>query len=59
VALATLEEGAGKSLWCKRLQPEVLGKNLMWLKFGVSSDNALVCIEDIPSGKTALIAVAN
>jgi len=26
----------------------------MWLKFGVSSDNALVCIEDIPSGKTAL-----
>jgi hypothetical protein len=26
----------------------------MWLKFGVNSDNALVCIEDIPSGKTAL-----
>jgi len=26
----------------------------MWLKFGVSSDNALVCIEDIPSGKTSL-----
>ena len=26
----------------------------MWLKFGVSSDNALVCIEDIASGKTAL-----
>jgi hypothetical protein len=26
----------------------------MWLKFGVSSDNALVCIDDIPSGKTAL-----
>jgi hypothetical protein len=26
----------------------------MWLKFGVSCDNALVCIEDIPSGKTAL-----
>jgi len=26
----------------------------MWLKFGVSSDNALVCIKDIPSGKTAL-----
>jgi hypothetical protein len=24
----------------------------MWLKFGVSCDNALVCIEDIPSGKT-------
>jgi hypothetical protein len=26
----------------------------MWLKFSVSSDNALVCIEDIPSGKTSL-----
>lgn len=26
----------------------------MWLKFGVSSDNALVCIEDISSGKTSL-----
>jgi hypothetical protein len=26
----------------------------MWLKFGVSSDNAAFCIEDIPSGKTAL-----
>jgi hypothetical protein len=26
----------------------------MWLKFGVSCDNALVCIEDIPSGKTSL-----
>jgi len=26
----------------------------MWLKFGVSSDNALVCIENIPSGKTSL-----
>jgi hypothetical protein len=26
----------------------------MWLKFGVSCDNALVCIEDISSGKTSL-----
>jgi hypothetical protein len=26
----------------------------MWLKFGVSSDNTLVCIEDIPSGQTSL-----
>ena len=26
----------------------------MWLKFGVSCDNALVGIEDIPSGKTSL-----
>ena len=26
----------------------------MWLKFGVSSDNVLVCIEDVPSGKTFL-----
>jgi hypothetical protein len=26
----------------------------MWLKYGVSQDNALVCIEDVPSGKTCL-----
>jgi hypothetical protein len=26
----------------------------MWLKFGVREDNALVSIEDVPSGKTAL-----
>ena len=26
----------------------------MWLKFGVSSDNALISVEDIPKGKTSL-----
>jgi hypothetical protein len=26
----------------------------MWLKYGVSQDNALVSIEDVPSGKTFL-----
>lgn len=26
----------------------------MWLKFGVSSDNALISIEDVPKGKTQL-----
>jgi hypothetical protein len=26
----------------------------MWLKYGVSSDNALISIEDIPKGKTSL-----
>ncbi len=26
----------------------------MWLKYGVSTDNALVAVEDVPSGKTFL-----
>jgi hypothetical protein len=29
----------------------------MWLKYGVSQDNALVSIEDVPSGKTLLTCV--
>jgi competence CoiA-like predicted nuclease len=26
----------------------------MWLKYGVSANNALICIEDVPKGKTSL-----
>jgi hypothetical protein len=49
--IVTVEEGARKSRRETEAQTEVLGRIECGWTFGVSSDNALVCIEDIATAR--------